>query len=98
VTPSDVDVDAIARSVERCPGVASLSSGPTGLAVSYLPGRRVEGVRVTDEVVEVHVVARWGVTAQVVDGEVRGAVSSMTAGRRVDLYIEDVEVPTVLVP
>jgi len=96
VRSADVDVDAVARRVEGCPAVDSLSSGPVGLAVSYLPGKRVEGVRVADDVVEVHVVARWGVTVQVVDREVRGAVSSMTAGRRLDVVIEDVDVPAGL--
>jgi len=97
VTSVDLDVDAMARSVEACPAVASLSSGPAGLAVSYLPGKRVEGVRVTDEVVEVHVVARWGVTVQLVDREVRHAVARMTGGRRLDVVIEDVDVPEALV-
>ena len=92
----DVDVEAVARRVEECPGIASLSSGPVGLAASYLPGKRVEGVRVTDDLVEVHVVARWGVTTQAVDREVRGAASSMTAGRRLDVFIEDVDVPAAL--
>jgi len=94
---TDVDVDAIARSVERCPGVASLSSGPVGLAVSYLPGKRVEGVRVTDELVEVHVIARWEMTVQFVDREVRDAVTGIIGGRRLDVVIEDVEVPAELI-
>jgi hypothetical protein len=97
VTSADVDVEAIARSVEACPAVASLSSGAVGLAVSYLPGKRVEGVRVSDERVEVHVVARWGATVQVVDREVRTATSSMTLGRQLDVVIEDVDVPAALV-
>ena len=97
MTTAEVDVVAIARSVESCPGVASLSSGPVGLAVSYLPGKRVEGVRATDELVEVHVVARWGMTVQLVDREVRDAVSSLLGGRRLDVVIEDVDVPAELV-
>jgi hypothetical protein len=95
----DVDADAVARVIEARPSVAALSAGPTGLAVSYLPGKRVPGVRVTDDAVEVHVVARWGSTVEVVDREVRSAVSSMTGGRRLDVVIEDVEVPSgVLAP
>jgi hypothetical protein len=96
VTDADVDVDAVARRVEACPGVASLSAGAAGLAVSYLPGKRVPGVRVTDELVEVHVVARWGVTVQAVDREVRTAVQGMIAGRHLDVVIEDVDVPAAL--
>jgi hypothetical protein len=96
VTAADVDVDAIARSAEGCPGVASLSPGPVGLAVSYLPNQRVEGVRATAELVEVHVIARWGMTVQDVDREVRAALSGMTAGRRLDVVIEDVDVPAAV--
>ena len=96
MTTAGVDIDALARRVEGCPGVASLSSGPVGLAVSYLPGKRVEGVRVTDDLIEVHVVARWGATVQAVDREVRSATSSMSLGRRLDVVIEDVDVPAAL--
>ena len=53
-------------------------------------------LRVTDELVEVPVIARWGVTVQAVDREVRIAVQGMTAGRHLDVVIEDVDVTAAL--
>lgn len=89
----DVDPDVIAARVLACPSVAALSGGPFGAAATYLPGRTVPGVRLTAEAVEVHVVARWGPPVAEVAAEVRRALSGSTAGRRVDLVVEDVVLP-----
>ena len=54
-----VDPEAVASAALACPSVAGMSGGAIGEVASYLPGRRVTGVRVKDGEVEVHVVARW---------------------------------------
>ena len=47
VTPTPAaDADAIAAAVLACPSVAGLGGGPAGAVATYLPGRRVTGVRV----------------------------------------------------
>ena len=55
--------EAVAAAVLAHPGVARLSGGAFGTVASYLPGRRVVGVRLpledTDPV-EIAVVARMG--------------------------------------
>jgi hypothetical protein len=50
-----VDVDAVAAAVLACPGVAALDGGQYGEVASYLPGRKVAGVMVSDGRVKVQV-------------------------------------------
>ncbi|MDP8975686.1 MAG: hypothetical protein M3N28_04835 [Actinomycetota bacterium] len=88
-----VDPDAVAEAVLACPGVVAMSGGALGEAASYLPGRRVPGVRATEEELEVHVVARWTSVLPEVADAVRAAVAPLAPGRPVSVFIEDVEVP-----
>jgi hypothetical protein len=60
---------------------------------TYLPGRRVQGVRVQDDVLEVHLVARWGTPLPEVGAEVRRAIAGLAGGRPITVAIEDVEWP-----
>ncbi|MFC7759975.1 hypothetical protein ACFQY4_19605 [Catellatospora bangladeshensis] len=54
-----VDVDAVAGAARACPGVDDLLGGFPEVA-TYLPGRRVTGVRITDDTVELCLRADWG--------------------------------------
>src|SRR4051794_8040575 len=94
-----VDVDAVREAALACPGVADLGSGSLGAAVTYLPGRRVAGLRVLDDAVEIEVRIRLdsavgiglsGPTAADVAGRIRRAVGPYTGGKRVDVVITDV--------
>ncbi len=58
--PAAQTADLIAVAVRAVRGVADLHSGSFGEVATYLPGRRVPGVRIRDEETEVHVVLRWG--------------------------------------
>ena len=89
-----VDVDALAARVTSCPSVARLAGGALEEAASYLPGRRIAGVRVTPESVELHVVATAHSPIPRLDREVREAVAPLVAGRTVDLFVDDVANPT----
>jgi hypothetical protein len=40
-----VDVDALAAALGACPSVVRVGSGRPGAVATYLPGRRVTGVR-----------------------------------------------------
>jgi len=86
----DVDPDAVAALVVACPAVGGLSAGPFGAAATYLPGRRVSGVRLERDVVEAHVVLRYGATVAELAGQIRRALSGQVKGRRVDIVVEDV--------
>lgn len=89
---AEVDVDAVAAVVQALPVVRSLSGGRFGEVATYLPGRRVQGVRVRGENVEVHVVAGPDVPRPVVGTTVRGAVLALAGGRAVDVHVDDIEV------
>lgn len=98
----DVDPDALAALVSACPAVAGLSGGPFGAAATYLPGRRVAGLRLEPEVVEVHVDLRYGATVTELAGQVWRALSGQVRDRTVDVVVEDVldlaQLPTASTP
>ena len=88
--------DLVAAAVRGCPDVLDLSGGAFGQVATYLPGRRVSGVRLGEQdgdPVEVHVVARYGVQVHVLAVQVRHAVWSVLPGRPVDVHIDDLDVP-----
>ena len=88
-----IDADAVAERAGKCRSVARLSGGVFGEVATYLPGRRVRGVRLADGHVEVHVVACWGARVPDVAAEVRAAVGPITAGLPIDVHVDDVDVP-----
>jgi uncharacterized alkaline shock family protein YloU len=88
-----VDLEAVAAAALGSPLIAGLSGGRLGEIATYLPGRRVVGVRQADGVVELHVVARWGTSLPEVAEVVRAAVAPYVDGRPVAVFVEDIEVP-----
>ncbi|MFD4294233.1 hypothetical protein ACFWPA_16750 [Rhodococcus sp. NPDC058505] len=53
------DAEFVAAQVCTVPGVAALHGGRFGEIATYLPGRRLLGVRITDTGCEVHVVVAY---------------------------------------
>lgn len=86
-----VDVDAVVSAVLACPYVSRLSGGRIGEVATYLPGRSVAGVRLTDDEVQVHIVARYGPTADEISAQVRAAVTPLAVGRSVAVGIDDLD-------
>ncbi|MBW6439801.1 hypothetical protein KZ829_39355 [Actinoplanes hulinensis] len=91
-----VDADAVASATRGCPDVEDLCGDPLGDIVTYLPGRRLPGVRIDREAVLVQVRSRWNVPAATVAHEIRGAVAGLAPGRRIDVTIADVSDPPAL--
>lgn len=91
-----VDADAVASATLACPSVAGLTAGTVRQVATYLPGRRIEGVRIRPDGVEVHVVARWRPALPEVGDEVRAAVQPLAPGLPVSVYIDDIEAPGAL--
>ena len=88
-----VDVsESVAAAVTAVPGVAALHGGAFGQIASYLPGRSVTGVRIRDDVTDVHVVLYWGAPVLATADRVRAAVLTLVDGlsARVDVTVEDV--------
>jgi hypothetical protein len=82
--------DGVAAAVLTCPAVAGLDAGGVGhRTVTYLPGRRVEGVHVDDERIAVAVVGVQGIPMAVLADQVRRAVAPWAGGRPVDVHVAD---------
>ncbi len=92
--------DRVADATLSVPGVTGLHAGSFGEVASYLPGRRVNGVRLRDDVAEVHVAVAMGRPLLEVAEAVRAAVAALVT-TPVEVVVEDVteagEVPPVAV-
>ncbi|WP_241384600.1 Asp23/Gls24 family envelope stress response protein [Rhodococcus sp. CH91] len=82
-------VDRIAAAVVAVPGVAGLHAGTFGEVGTYLPGRRVPGIRLDADHAEVHVSIVFGAPVLSTAALIRQAVAALTAGP-VDVTVEDV--------
>jgi len=81
--------DRVADATRSVPGVTDLHTGTFGEVATYLPGRRVSGVRVLDDRCEVHIVVAWGDSVLQVAQQVQNVVALMV-GTPVDVTVEDV--------
>jgi hypothetical protein len=84
------DPDAVAGAALSCAGVIRLSGGFAGEVATYLPGRRVLGVRLSDDHLEVHIVTGLDSPLPDVADRVRAAVSPLV-DHPVWVFIDDVE-------
>ncbi len=87
------DADRIREAVLACPDVVGLFGGAFGEIRSYLPGRSVAGVRVDEERVQVHVVARYGPPLTEVATQIGSALAPLLADRPLRVVVEDIVVP-----
>lgn len=88
-----LEAEAVAATVRGCPSVVDLSAGSFGEVATYLPGRRVVGVRMIGDRLDIHLVARYGVPIPVLAAEVRAALARLARGRAVDIRVEDLWIP-----
>lgn len=92
---NEVDPDAVVAATVSCPSVAGMSAGKAAEVATYLPGRRVRGVRITEGEVELRVIARWGLFLPGIAEEVRAAVRPFVRGAPVSVYIDDIQDPAM---
>jgi hypothetical protein len=88
-----LDADRIAAAVLACPQVSGLHGGRFGEVATYLPGRRVTGVTISADEVEVHLVAAYPATITEIDHAVRAALAEVTGGLAVTIVVEDLAAP-----
>ena len=88
-----VDIDAVHAAVSNCPGVAGVGSGTLAALTTYLPGRRIPGIRINPESIELEIVANWDATAAAIGRHIRAAIAGLVSGRRVDITIADIVLP-----
>ena len=82
--------EVVAEAVLAVPGVVRLHGGRFGELATYLPGRRVIGVRVDERGTEVHVVVSGDASAADTGGRIQRAVSAI-APMPVRVHIEDID-------
>jgi hypothetical protein len=87
------EIDQIRDEVLACPDVIALSAGAFGEARSYLPGRCVDGVRLNDDSVQVHVIARYGPSMESIADQIASALTGVLRDRRLDVVVQDVVLP-----
>jgi hypothetical protein len=88
---ADALAEPVAAAVLACPAVVRLSAGPFGTVGTYLPGRRVTGIQITDDEVTVRVVAR-PVPLRTLETQVRAAVAALVPGVPVHLGVDDIDI------
>lgn len=87
--PDPESVDTIASAVVAVTGVANLHGGMFGEAATYLPGRRVAGIRLSEQGTEVHVTLLYGYPLRATAEAVRDVVADLVSGP-VHVTVEDV--------
>jgi hypothetical protein len=88
-----VDVDAVAAAVRSCPAVDDLDGGRLGEVATYLPGRRVPGIRISDDRIEVHVRGVWDQPVGQIADQIRSVLATLNGGRIIDVVLTDVAEP-----
>lgn len=89
-TGVEIDADRIATAVQADRHIAGLDSGRYGEIATYLPGRRVNGVRIRPESVTIGVIGRYPATATDIDAGVRAAVGPLD--RPLHVHINDIHI------
>ncbi len=85
--------DQVAAAVLTVRGVTGLHGGMFGETATYLPGRRVLGVRLTENVTDIHLSLAYGAPVFATAQQVRTAVAALVPGP-VNVTVEDVAPPT----
>jgi uncharacterized alkaline shock family protein YloU len=84
--------DVVAAAVTGVPGVAGLHAGMFGEVGTYLPGRRVPGIRIEGGVTDVHVTLFFGAPVRDTAARIRDVVTRSVGGV-VNVTVEDVIAP-----
>lgn len=90
VAPIAMDrADRVAAVVQAVPGVAAMHAGMFGEVGTYLPGRTIPGVRLSDTGADIHVSVYFDTAVREVAAQIRSAVHTAIGGA-VDVTVEDV--------
>ncbi|MFB9383227.1 hypothetical protein ACFFTK_08760 [Pseudonocardia petroleophila] len=96
---TDALAELVAAAVTAHPAVARLDGGLFGSVATYLPGRRLVGVRIGQgtEPVELGVVLHLSARIPDVARELRREVSALCGGTAVNITVADLAVPAAVV-
>lgn len=88
----EIDADRIAIAARAGALIAGLDSGRFGEIATYLPGRRVSGVRIRPDAVTIGVIGRYPATIAEIAACVRDAVGPLD--RPVHVRVTDLAAPS----
>ena len=90
----DADTAAAVRdAATTVPGVAALYAGEFGQVGTFAGERAILGVRVDDEQVQVHIVARYGIPLSDTAAGIGAVVAPLLAGRSLRIAVQDILLP-----
>jgi len=87
-TIESTTADQIAAAVLAVPGVAGLHGGLFGEVATYLPGRRIAGIRLSEDRGEVHIIAHLNGSVLETAEQAQRAASAI-AGYPIDVVVDD---------
>ena len=87
------EVDAVAAAVLACPGVSSLHEGGWAPVATYLPGRRVAGVRLDEQRIQLSITMAPGSRVPDLVASIRANLAGLARGRPVDVQVADIQDP-----
>lgn len=87
-----MSLDDLRSSVLEVPGVVSLHGGTFGEAGTYLPGKRLPGLRFDGDDVRIHIVLEFGYDVAATASQIRLALARKVLGD-VHVVVEDVVEP-----
>lgn len=92
--------ESIRTAVLATPGVAAMGGGRLVEAATYWVNRKVMGVVIHPDAIEVHIVVRYpeGLPVTELDGRLRARLEPLAAGRRTDIVFEDLVIPHLVMP
>jgi len=91
IEPAPTTADDIAALVLAVPGVVRLHAGRFGEVATYLPRRRVTGVKLGDGTIEIHVVVAGNAPIRETAQLIHAAVATLVA-TPVHVYVEDLAI------
>jgi hypothetical protein len=92
IDPDPTAADDIAALVLAVPDVVRLHAGRFGEVATYLPGRRVTGIKLGADLIEVHVVVAGQVPVRETAQLLHAALATLVASP-VHVFVEDVAGP-----
>lgn len=92
-TDPETDPDRIQTAVLSVPAVVALHGGAYEEIATYLPSRRIAGIRADTEHVEVHVMTRYGTPLVLIGAQIREALHPVLGERTLTIAVDDILLP-----
>ncbi len=86
------ELQALADRLAALPAIDRLTAGPHGTVALHRPGRRITGLRLVGDHLEIHVVLAAGYSVAEAAAQVAAATAPLIPASLVDLHVDDVAI------